>query len=317
MNTNKVLLVINPVAGKSMIKDNLVGILQTLTGAGFRVECYPTQGPGDARNLVRDCREDYAFICCAGGDGTLDEVLCGMMENMYMPIVPIGYIPAGTTNDFASTLQIPTDMQEAARVIAAGNIFACDVGRFNQEQYFTYVAAFGLFTETSYETPQEWKNVFGHAAYILQGALSLGRIRTWHVHVKSDDRDITDDIAVGLVTNSRSVGGFPNLAGPDVDLTDGQFEVTLIRLPSSPMELNDLITALTSMNFENSDMIYHFTTRNLRIECDEPLSWTRDGEYAGDHTAVDIDVLEKKLKILVPSAAGTTPAASLKTGQES
>lgn len=303
MDTKKVLLIINPVAGKSMVRENLVGILQILTREGWRVECYPTQGQGDARNLVRDCRDDFDFICCAGGDGTLDEVLCGMMENPYQSFIPIGYIPAGTTNDFASTLQIPSDMLEAARVITAGNVFSCDVGRFNQDQYFTYVAAFGLFTDTSYETPQEWKNVFGHAAYILQGALSLGRIRTWHVHVKSDDRDFSDDIALGLVTNSRSVGGFPNLAGNHVDLTDGQFEVTLIRLPANPAEINDMIVALTSMDFDASEMIYHFKTGTLSIECDEKISWTRDGEYAGDYEKVEIAALRQQLKILVPENA--------------
>ena len=303
MDTKKVLLIINPVAGKSMVGENLVGILQILTREGWRVECYPTQGQGDARNLVRDCRDDFDFICCAGGDGTLDEVLCGMMENPYQSFIPIGYIPAGTTNDFASTLQIPSDMLEAARVITAGNVFSCDVGRFNQDQYFTYVAAFGLFTDTSYETPQEWKNVFGHAAYILQGALSLGRIRTWHVHVKSDDRDFSDDIALGLVTNSRSVGGFPNLAGNHVDLTDGQFEVTLIRLPANPAEINDMIVALTSMDFDASEMIYHFKTGTLSIECDEKISWTRDGEYAGDYEKVEIAALRQQLKILVPENA--------------
>ena len=301
MNTDRVLLIFNPRAGRSMIGDHLVGILQILTSAGLRVECYPTSGPGDARDLVTGLKDGYRMILCAGGDGTLDEVVCGMMENEKLSGIPAGYIPAGTTNDFASTLQIPTVMEEAAAVITGGRAMDCDIGCFNGNAYFTYIAAFGLFTDTSYETPQELKNVFGHAAYVLQGARTLGKLRTWRVHVIGDRTDILDDIAFGMVTNSRSVGGFPNLTGAHVDLSDGLFEVTLIRLPANPIELNDLVTALAGQDFENSDMIYHFSTKSLRIECDEPLSWTRDGEYAGDHTRVDISVLEKRLKIMVPA----------------
>lgn len=300
MNTDRALLVFNPIAGRSVIGGHLVAILQILTSAGLRVECYPTSGPGDARKRVSGLREGYRLILCAGGDGTLDEVVCGMMENEALSGIPIGYIPAGTTNDFASTLQIPLSMEQAARVTVDGKPMDCDIGSFNRDTYFTYIAAFGLFTDTSYETPQELKNVFGHAAYVLQGARTLGKIRTWRVHVTGDRTDILDDIAFGMVTNSRSVGGFANLTGSDVDLSDGLFEVTLIRLPANPMELNDLVTALTSLDLEHSDMIYHFRTKNLRIECEEPISWTRDGEYAGDHTRVDISVLEKRLKIMVP-----------------
>lgn len=309
MNTDRVLLVFNPKAGKSMIGDHLVGILQILTAAGLRVECYPTSGSGDARALTAGLADDYRLILCAGGDGTLDEVVCGMMENRALDGIPVGYIPAGTTNDFAATLQIPSVMEEAAAVITGGKVMDCDIGCFNGNTYFTYIAAFGLFTDTSYETPQELKNVFGHAAYVLQGARTLGKIRTWRVHVTGDRTDILDDIAFGMITNSRSVGGFPNLTGSNVDLSDGLFEVTLIRLPKSPMELNDLVVALTGPDFEGSDMIYHFRTKSLRIECSEPLSWTRDGEYAGDHTMVDIRVLEKRLKIMVPASfPGGKPA---------
>ena len=301
MNRERVLLVFNPIAGKSMIGSRLTGILQILTSAGFRVECYPTSGPGDARALVAGLEEGYARIICAGGDGTLDEVVCGIMENETLSGIPVGYIPAGTTNDFASTLQIPSDMEQAASVAARGSTMESDLGCFNKNAYFTYIAAFGLFTDTSYETPQELKNVFGHAAYVLQGARTLGKIRTWRIHAVGDRTDILDDIAFGMITNSRSVGGFANLTGTGVDLSDGLFEVTLIKLPASPMELNDLVVALTGLDFENSDMIYHFRTKNLRIECEEPISWTRDGEYAGDHTRVDINVLEKRLKIMVPA----------------
>lgn len=223
MSTDRALLIFNPIAGKSMIGDHLVGILQILTAAGYRVECYPTSGSGDARAMVEGLTESCRLILCAGGDGTLDEVVCGMMKNRALDGIPVGYIPAGTTNDFASTLQIPSVMEEAAAVAVGGKVLDCDIGCFNGNTYFTYIAAFGLFTDTSYETPQELKNVLGHAAYVLQGARTLGKIRTWRIHVTGDGTDILDDIAFGMITNSRSVGGFPNLTGSDVDLTDGFF----------------------------------------------------------------------------------------------
>ena len=147
----KILFIFNPVAGRSQIRNYLLDIIETLSAAEFKVVCYPTKGRGDARRLARERLDDYLYIACAGGDGTLDEVVSGMMENPNKPFVPIGYIPAGTTNDFASSLGIPSDMRMAAEIIAQGKTFRCDLGLFNETDYFTYVAAFGLFTGTSYE----------------------------------------------------------------------------------------------------------------------------------------------------------------------
>jgi YegS/Rv2252/BmrU family lipid kinase len=188
----KVLFIFNPVAGKSQIRTDIVDILDILSRDAYVVTCYPTKCRGDARNVVRSRTEDYLYVICAGGDGTLDEVVTGMMENQDKPFVPIGYMPAGTTNDFANSLGIPSDMKEAARVVARGKRFDCDLGRFNDDMYFTYVAAFGIFTETSYETPQDLKNLLGHMAYIMQGVMDLGKIRTYHFSVESDELSISD-----------------------------------------------------------------------------------------------------------------------------
>ena len=236
----KILFIFNPVAGMSRIRDSLLDIISILSSHGYSVECYPTKAPGDARRIVRECKNEYLYICCAGGDGTLDEVVSGMMENRELPFLPIGYIPSGTTNDFAGTLGIPSDMKEAAEVIASGKVFNCDIGRFNQEDYFTYVAGFGLFTETSYDTPQELKNTLGHFAYIIRGAMSLGNIRTYKAIVQAKNINIRDEFAVGLITNSKSVGGFANITGNNVDLSDGLFEVTLIKMPRNPIEINEI-----------------------------------------------------------------------------
>ena len=173
----KVLFVFNPVAGRSEIRTELVDILEILAKDSYAVTCYPTRCRGDARNIVRNRSEHYVRVICAGGDGTLDEVVSGMMENSEKPAVPIGYIPMGSTNDFAMSLGIPVNAREAAKAAARGRVMGCDLGLFNSDTLFTYVAAFGLFTETSYETPQDLKNMFGHMAYFLQGMMDLGKAR--------------------------------------------------------------------------------------------------------------------------------------------
>ncbi len=297
----KILFIFNPVAGMSRIRDSLLDIISILSSHGYSVECYPTKAPGDARRIVRECKNEYLYICCAGGDGTLDEVVSGMMENRELPFLPIGYIPSGTTNDFAGTLGIPSDMKEAAEVIASGKVFNCDIGRFNQEDYFTYVAGFGLFTETSYDTPQELKNTLGHFAYIIRGAMSLGNIRTYKAIVQAKNINIRDEFAVGLITNSKSVGGFANITGNNVDLSDGLFEVTLIKMPRNPIEINEIFQALSNNTMESS-LIYHFKTDHLTIMSEDPISWTRDGEFGGEHNYVELTNIRQKLKIIVPQS---------------
>ena len=237
----KVLFIFNPVSGRSQIRTDLVDILEILSRKDYVVTCYPTRCRGDARNLVRTRKEDYLYVVCAGGDGTLDEVVSGMMEHPDKPFVPIGYIPAGTTNDFAASLGIPSDMKAAARVVAYGKPYECDLGLFNKETYFTYVAAFGIFTETSYQTPQDLKNQLGHLAYVLQGMMDLGKARTYRFHVESDEFSVTDNFVFGMITNSKSVGGFPDITGSEVDMNDGLFEVTLIKMPANILELNDIV----------------------------------------------------------------------------
>ena len=308
----KVLFIFNPVSGKSQIRTDLVDILEILSAKDYVVTCYPTKCRGDARNMVRSRKEDYVFVICAGGDGTLDEVVSGMMENPDKPFVPIGYIPAGTTNDFANSLGIPSDMKEAAGAIADGSIFLCDLGRFNDDSYFTYVAAFGLFTETSYQTPQDLKNILGHMAYVLQGMMDLGNIRTYHFRAESDEFSAVDDFVFGMITNSRSVGGFPDITGSEVDMSDGLFEVTLIKMPQNILELNDIVQYLGGMA-DASDLVYRFKTAHLVMESDEPVRWTRDGEFGGTFKRVELDNLNKKLKIIVPpKKAGAERALPVK-----
>lgn len=302
----KILFVFNPVAGRSQIKNHMVDILQILSKAEYKVVCYPTQARGDARRIVREREDDYLYVVCAGGDGTLDEVVSGMMENPDKPFVPIGYIPAGTTNDFAASLHIPSDMIEAARVVANGRTFRCDLGLFNESDYFTYVAAFGIFTGTSYSTPQELKNQLGHLAYILQGMTELGNMRAYHMQVVSEEKMIEGEFAFGMITNSRSIGGFSNITGSEVDLQDGLFEVTMIRMPKNPLEMSEIIMSISNPAM-NSDMVINFKTARVVLNCDESVAWTRDGEYAGAHRTVLLRACPGQLRILVPERYAGSP----------
>ena len=302
----KILFVFNPVAGRSQIKNHMVDILQILSKAGYKVVCYPTQARGDARRIVREREDDYLYVVCAGGDGTLDEVVSGMMENPDKPFVPIGYIPAGTTNDFAASLPIPSDMIDAARVVANGRTFRCDLGLFNESDYFTYVAAFGIFTGTSYSTPQELKNQLGHLAYILQGMTELGNMRAYHMQVVSEEKMIEGEFAFGMITNSRSIGGFSNITGSEVDLQDGLFEVTMIRMPKNPLEMSEIIMSISNPAM-NSDMVINFKTARVVLNCDESVAWTRDGEYAGAHRTVLLRACPGQLRILVPERYAGSP----------
>ncbi len=300
MNWKKILFVYNPVSGRSQIKTVLSDILQTLSGAEFIIECYPTKGHGDARRYVRELTGDYLYIVCAGGDGTLDEVVSGLMDNQALPMLPVGYIPLGTTNDFASGLGIPSDPLAAAQAVARGRAYVCDLGRFNRTDYFTYVAAFGIFTETSYETPQELKRQLGHAAYLLQGITELGNIRTYHIKAETPEESVEGDFAFGMVTNARSVGGFEGIQGPDVDLQDGLFEATLIRLPANLLEINELIQFFSGL-IPETPLVWRRKVKKITFTSDEKIRWTRDGENGGAHRKVTLKNLQGKFKILVPS----------------
>ena len=213
--------------------------------------------------------------------------------------VPIGYVPAGTTNDFARSLHIPSNMIRAAEMIVQEKEYACDIGSFNEDS-FVYIAAFGLFTDVSYETDQQVKNVLGHLAYVLEGARRLNKYPSYHLKVTSNGTTIEEDFMYGMVTNSVSVGGFKNITGKHIHLDDGVFEVTLIKKPKNVVELNQIMAALIGRNID-SDCMYCFKTSEIIFESEEEIAWTRDGEYGGSHKKVVITNEKQALRILVPS----------------
>ena len=280
----KMLFVYNPKAGKAQIKTKLADILDIFTLGGYEITICPTQKRGDATELVAKRDASYDLVVCSGGDGTLDEAVTGMMRSAWR--TPIGYIPAGSTNDFGGSLSLPKNMLQAARVIVNGTHYACDIGSFNGD-YFVYIAAFGLFTDVSYETAQDVKNVLGHMAYLLEGMKRLSAIRSYPMKVTYDDKVIEDDFIFGMVTNSQSVGGFKRITGKHVKLDDGVFEVTLIKRPKNPMELNNIMVSLLNRDID-SDAMYCFRAEKVLFESKEEVAWTRDGEYGGNHTQVTI-----------------------------
>lgn len=291
----KLLFVYNPNAGKGLLRPRLADVLDIFVKAEYELTVYPTQSYRDAYHKIVHMEDGYDLVVCSGGDGTLDEVVTGMMQRSNK--IPIGYIPAGTTNDFASSLHISRDILSAANTSVHGIPFACDVGSFNND-VFVYVAAFGLFTDVSYQTNQTLKNMLGHAAYVLEGVKRLSNIPSYKIRVTHDGEVLEDEFMIGMVTNSKSVAGFRGIVGKKVLFDDGEFEVTLIKKPKNPLELQAIITALLVENFD-TEYMYTFRTGNIIFESKEEIPWTLDGEFGGQHDVVEIQNKKQALQIMI------------------
>lgn len=292
----KMLFIFNPHTGGGRLQGKLMSILCEFSAAGYEVTVHPTQAQGDAENAAAGADNIYNVVACCGGDGTLNEVVNGLLQCKNPPL--LGYIPGGTTNDFASSLGLPkTDMLAAARRITQPRKhFAFDVGRMNGRA-FTYVAAFGAFTDVSYGTPQKFKNMLGYFAYILEGVQKLPNLRPLHAVVETDGGQvIEDDFIYGMVSNSVSVGGFSFASNRKIRLDDGEFEVLLLRHPQNLSEFRELSAALVSRNI-TSPSLTALKARSLVVTSPEKISWTLDGEFGGAHTKAEIQVLHKALTI--------------------
>ncbi len=276
----KMMFIFNPYAGKAQIRNKLVDILDIFTKNNYEITVYPTQGSQDAMEITRDLPQNtYDLVVCSGGDGTLDQVVSGMMKRDEK--LPIGYIPAGSTNDFANSLKIPKNMLKAAEVAVGEDYFLSDIGSFN-EDYYVYIAAFGIFTDVSYQTKQEVKNVLGHAAYILEGMKRLGSIKSYKLKIECNGETIEDEFIFGMVTNSVSVGGFKHITSRNILLDDGLFEAAFIKKPNNPIELQDIIATLLIEELD-SNYIYSYKTDKVIITSEEAIPWTLDGEFGGEH----------------------------------
>jgi YegS/Rv2252/BmrU family lipid kinase len=280
----KILLVINPVSGKLKAKAELFDVIHTMTAHAVIPTVMMTRRRGEAKDIAASCARSGKFdaIFCCGGDGTLNEVITGVVSSGAS--LPVGYIPAGSTNDFAAALGLPLGLPEAAasacRALNAGQSTLLDVGRFGSARHFTYVASFGAFAASSYSAPQSMKNVLGHFAYLLQGAKDFFAIKPIHVRCTTKDgRCFEDDYIFGGVTNTTSVGGIVKLDSTLVDMSDGEFEVVLVKTPKSAGELNTIVTACLTSNLK-CDMIEFFKAREVKFELPQNIAWTLDGEEA-------------------------------------
>ena len=298
MADKRMMLLVNPNAGRGGYKAVLGGILQVFCADGWQPTVFFTRNAGDAPFLVEQNAANYDMVVCMGGDGTLSEVCAGMIRSGTSERVPIGYIPLGTANDVARTLGLSPRPLQAAKNLLKGQARPYDVGQFGADAFFTYVAAFGAFTEVSYETPQEAKQALGHMAYMLEGIRTLGKLTSYHAIVEYDDGVLDGDFIFGGVTNSTSVAGLVKLDDHAVDLADGMFEVLLVRKPQDLLDLSDLVSAALSMDFSGPNISF-LKSREVRIMFSDPVAWTRDGEDGGKHRDVFIQNRHPGVNIIV------------------
>ena len=289
-----ILLIVNPVAGKRKAHTTLVDVIAELQKDGMCVTVRITEERGDAVRFAYEADPKvYDVVACFGGDGTLNETISGILKAKSG--IPIGYIPAGSTNDFAQSMKLPATPKKAAELIANGSLRKIDIGSFNGERNFSYVAAFGIFTAASYSVPQQVKNMLGHTAYILGGVKEIGNIKSHHVKIKLDDREIEGDYIFGAVANSTSIAGIVKLKEGLVDFSDGVFEVGLIKTPKTIIELNNILTAITTQTYGEGVEIYK--AKKMTFSSDG-FDWTLDGEKADGTEEVNIECLPSAIKFI-------------------
>ena len=280
----KLLLIINPVAGRNQAQADLFKMVRVFAEHDCEVTVYPTRGPQDCTRKVLADAGRFDLVVCCGGDGTLNEMVSGMMQRE--DPVPMGYIPLGSTNDFAASLHLPSHVEEAALRCVEGTAFHMDVGSLN-DRYFNYIAAFGAFTEASYATPQQIKNALGHLAYILEGVKSLGRLQPIHVRITADGEAFEEDYLFGAVTNTVSLGGVLRLDPSRVLLDDGMYELLLVKNPQNPAEAQAMLSALMLQNYDGP-LVRMLRASDILFESNHEISWTIDGEFGGSFSTTHI-----------------------------
>ena len=290
----KLLFLVNPNAGQRRVNKSLTDIIGIFNEGGYEVTVFLTNGPGSGTQIVQERAKDYDLVVCAGGDGTLNETVTGVLRAG--AVCPVGYIPCGSTNDFASTLKLSTDVVQAAKDIMMGAPVEYDVGRWG-DRYFVYIASFGAFTRVSYTTPQNLKNALGHLAYVLSGIQELPQIRNIPMALELDGQVLDGEYLFGAVSNSTSVGGVFTLDASQVDLRDGKFEVILVRMPRDMAELTQCAAALQNHTYDCAAVTFRSASR-LRVHQDPALLWTLDGERAEGADVVEIENLHRAIRLV-------------------
>lgn len=299
----KALLIVNPCSGRNKSRAGTFDIVDKFSNSDYEFSVHTTTCQGDATNIVKRELKDHDLVVCCGGDGTLNETINGVMD---MPRrVPIGYIPAGTTNDIANSLHIPTEIGKATELIITGEPNDYDIGLFNN-RYYSYVASFGAFSKASYVTSQKMKNLFGRAAYIAAGVADVKDIHNVKMRVEYDGGVIEGKFVFGTVSNSLSVGGFIKLPDGSVKFNDGKFEVILVR-DFKPHKLLSLMHKVLSQKYDGKDIIMFSTNKIKFTALEEDVPWTIDGEYAGSHRDVRIHVLERAVELYSPQTEHFLP----------
>lgn len=297
----KMLFVFNPKSGKSKMKNMLFDVVDSFVKEGWDVRVHPTQKQNDAYEQIKNDGKRYQMVVSSGGDGTLRESISGLMtvSKEYRP--QFGYIPTGTVNDFACGVHIPKSIKRAVRKITGGTATPIDIGRFNG-RYFAYVAAFGAFTEVSYETPQNIKNVLGKAAYFLNGIKSLTHIKAQKMTVKWENEEgggeETGEYILGLVTNVDHVAGMKARFNKNSEINDGLFEVVLVKKPQNIAQLSAIVTELLSSKLKEENFV-HFSANKIYLEGENPVKWTLDGEFGGEFDNVEIEVTKHAIEIVI------------------
>lgn len=283
-NMKTLLFIVNPRSGRTKSRAPLFDAAAQFSRAGYLVHIHMTEGPGDATRVARELGGQFDAVVCSGGDGTLNETISGLMSLDRRP--PVGYLPNGSTNDFAASLHIPAQTEKSAAIVAQGQPFPLDVGSHNG-RYFSYVASFGAFTRSSYSAPQATKNALGHFAYILEGLGDLNSLRPYRCRVTADGEVFDEEFIFGAVCNSTSLGGLLKLKANLVKMNDGMFELLLLKMPKSPLDLQNLIVALTSMDYDYPGVFFRHV-RSVTVETAEDIPWSLDGEYAPSAPLVEI-----------------------------
>ena len=291
----KLLLIMNPFAGMKKANRFLADIISIFNRADYDVLTYMTAAPGDCITAAAQKAAGMDLIVCVGGDGTFNETVTGLLRAGLD--IPVGYIPAGSTNDFAASLKLPTNVLDAARLIVEGEPVEYDVGTF-AGRYFTYVASFGAFTRASYATPQSIKNALGHTAYLLNGIQELSQIRKFHLRFELDeDRVIEDDFIFGSISNSTSIGGLLTLDPKQVDMRDGKFELFLVRAPKDVLELSECALALTEQKY-NCKVITFCSASRIYVTAPADMNWTLDGEMEPGHETALVENIHHGIRLI-------------------
>ena len=290
----KLLFIVNPRAGKTKSTAPLFDAVAAFSRAGYLVRVFVTEAGGQARDIAAKWGGQYDLVVCAGGDGTLNETISGLMQLEQRP--PLGYLPNGSTNDFAASLHLHTTVATAARAVAGGIPYYLDIGRHN-DRYFAYVASFGAFTRSSYSASQAAKNALGHFAYILEGLGDLDSLRPYRCAIDADGEHFEGDFIFGAVCNSTSLGGLVKLDPKHVSMDDGTFELLLLRMPKTALDLQNLITAMTRMQYDYPGVIFRHV-KNVVLTTNENISWSLDGEYAASAPRVEIQCLPGAIELV-------------------